>query len=128
MLPTLKPFKINPFENIVSLSLYLANIMTSVPQLHKVGPLSIALFSSDLRGDASGDLDYAADTHSDDSNTSSDCDSNVSGDENIIAEARAAEAGTANSEERSDDREAADEVEEPCGSEKWYACSCMPSM
>ena len=64
----------------------------------------------------------------DDSDTSSDCDSNASGDENIIAEAHAAEAGTANSEERSDDREAADEVEKPCGSEKWYACSCMPSM
>ena len=52
----------------------------------------------------------------------------MSGDENIIAEARAAKAGTANSEECSDDREAADEVEELCGSEKWYTCSCMPSM
>ena len=102
--------------------------MTSVLQPHKVGPLTITLFSSNLWGDASDDSDYAANTHSDNSDTSSNCNSNVSGDENIINEAHAAEAGTANSEEHSDDREAADEEEEPCGSDKWYACSCMPSM
>ena len=39
-----------------------------------------------------------------------------------------AEAGTANPEERGNDKEAADEEVEPCGSEKWYVCSCMPSM
>ena len=112
--------------------------MISAPQPYKVGPLTIALFSSNLWGYASGDSDYAADTQSDDSDSSFDCNSNASGDENIITEALAAEAGTAetgtaevgtaeastaNSEERSDDKEAADEEEEPCGSDNWCACS-----
>jgi len=143
VLPTLKPFKINPFENIVSLSLYLANAMTSAPRPYKAGPLTIALYSSNLRGYASGDSDYAADTQSDDSDSSFNCNSSVSGDEEIIAEARAAEAGTseagtseagtaevgtaeagtANPEERGNDKEAADEEVEPCGSDKWCECS-----
>ena len=117
--------------------------MTSAPRPYKAGPLTIALFSSNLRGYASGDSDYAADTQSDDSDSSFDCNSSVYGDEEIIAEARAAEAGTseagtaevgtaeagtANPEDRGNDKEAADEEVELCGSEKWYACSCMPSM
>ena len=122
--------------------------MTSVQQLHKAGLLTIALFSSNLWGDASGDSDYAANTQHDDSDSSSDCGSNASGDEQILtgahaakahtaeahaaearatearaAKAHATEACAADSEEHSDDEEAADEEEGPCGSSEWCTCS-----
>src|ERR1700761_549878 len=69
--------------------------MTSGPKLHKAGPLTVALLYSNLRGDPSGDSDYATDTQQDGSDSSSDCGSNTSGDEYIIAEGHAAEARTA---------------------------------
>ena len=69
--------------------------MTSGPKLHKAGPLTVALLYSNLRGDPSGDLDYATDTQQDGSDSSSDCGSNTSGDEYIIAEGHAAEARAA---------------------------------
>jgi hypothetical protein len=69
--------------------------MTSGPKLHKAGPLTVALLYSNLRGDPSGDSDYATDTQHDGSDSSSDCGSNTSGDEHIIAEGHAAEARAA---------------------------------
>src|ERR1700761_5712114 len=69
--------------------------MTSGPKLHKAGPLTVALLYSNLRGDPSGDSDYATDTQQDGSDSSSDCGSNTSGDEYIIAEGHAAEARAA---------------------------------
>src|ERR1700761_5294286 len=125
--------------------------MTSGPKLHKAGPLTVALLYSNLRGDPSGDSDYATDTQQDGSDSSSDCGSNTSGDEYIIAEGHAAEARAAkactakahaaearaakvhtaeacaakalaaNSEECSDKEEAADEEEGPCVSDKGCA-------
>src|ERR1700761_7242678 len=69
--------------------------MTSGPKLHKAGPLTVALLYSNLRGDPSGDSDYATDTQQDGSDSSSDCGSHTSGDEYILAEGHAAEARAA---------------------------------
>ena len=64
--------------------------MPAVQQLHKAGPLTVALFSSDLQGDPSGNSDYDANTQHDDSDSSSDCGSITSGDEYVLAKGRAA--------------------------------------
>ena len=47
--------------------------MPAVQQLHKAGLLTVALFSSDLWGDTSGNSDYDANTQHDDSDSSSNC-------------------------------------------------------
>ena len=66
--------------------------MPSGQKLHKAGPLTIALFYYNLRGDPSGHSDYTTDTQHNGSDSSSDCGSNTSGDEYIIAEGHATEA------------------------------------
>ena len=66
--------------------------MPSGQKLHKAGPLTIALFYFNLRGDPSGDSDYTTDMQHNGSDSSSDCGSNTSGDEYIIAEGHATEA------------------------------------
>ena len=69
--------------------------MPSGQKLHKAGPLTVALFYSNLRGDPSVDSDYTTDTQHNSSDSSSDCGSNTSGDEYIIAEGHATEARAA---------------------------------
>src|ERR1700733_11916406 len=64
--------------------------MPAVQQLHKAGLLTVALFSSDLQGDPSGNSDYDANIQHDDSDSSSDCGSITSGDEYVLAKGRAA--------------------------------------
>ena len=69
--------------------------MPAVQQLHEVGPLTVALFSSDLQGDPSGNSDYDTDTQHNDSDSLSDCGSITSGDEYVLAEGCAAKDHTA---------------------------------
>ena len=112
--------------------------MPTVQQLHKAGPLTVALFSSDLQGDPSGNSDYDADTQHNDSDSSSDYGSITSGDKYVLAEGCAAKDCAAEgcaakghaadgraAKNRATKAHAAKDVDEegPCVSSERCACS-----
>ena len=107
--------------------------MPTVQQLHKAHPLTVALFSSDLQGDPSGNSDYDADTQHDNSDSLFNCGSITSGDEYVLAKGCAAKCHAAKghaadgcaAENCATKAHAAKDVNEegPCVSSERCACS-----